>query len=81
LGFVEYQFVYITYSIVQLLGQQRSRQRTGYNSENNAAQPIMEIPEWSAFLNQAAQEGYSIKESGVLQMPENVVFWALLEKS
>ncbi len=77
---MEYQFVYLPYTNSRFLGSHRTRDRRGYE-ESSEDQVVMEAQDWSKMLNEAAEEGYVVKESGVLQMAENVVLWALLEKS
>jgi len=39
-----------------------------------------EAQDWSDNLNSFAKKGFVVKNSGALQMSDNIVFWALLEK-
>jgi len=77
---VEYRFVYRSYSHAQLLGRQKGvRDREGYE-ESSETQSTSEAQDWSRCLNEAAEGGFVIKNSGALPMFDNIVFWALLQK-
>jgi hypothetical protein len=43
-------------------------------------QSVDEARDWSDSLNTLAREGFRVRDSGALQMGDNIVFWALLEK-
>lgn len=77
---VEYKLIYRAYSHAQLMGRQkvvRDQERSDSGSE---AQYITEAQDWSGTLNAHAKEGFRVKDSGVLQFADNIVFWALLER-
>jgi hypothetical protein len=76
---MEYKLVFRAYNHSQLFGGQRIRgdlEESG-KSEN---QSVLEAKDWSATLNASAREGFNVKNSGVLSIVDNLVFWALLEK-
>jgi hypothetical protein len=55
------------------------RDREGFE-ERSEAQSTTEAKDWSGALNTSAKEGFTVKDSGVLSLADNIVFWALLEK-
>ena len=64
----------------QLLSRQKSMGRQGYG-DSGEPKVMVEAEDWSRGLNAAAEEGFSVKESGVMQVEDSVVFWALLLKA
>jgi hypothetical protein len=78
---MEYKLVYRAYSHAQLIGRQSaSRDREGLEASSEA-QYVNEAQDWSHTLNASAKEGFRVKDSGVLPLVDNIVFWALLEKA
>jgi hypothetical protein len=77
---VEYRFVYMSYTHRQLLSKQKSEGRLGYD-DSSKPKIMVEAEDWSRGLNEAAEEGFSVKESGVMQIEDSVVLWALLSKT
>ena len=77
--YMEYKAVYKAYSHAQLVGKVRYRDDKP-DEEATEAQSVREAEDWSEILNLSAKEGFSIKEGGVLQSADNIVFWAFLEK-
>jgi len=73
--------IYKAYSHAQLMGRQGVvREQERYEARNEA-QYVSEAQDWSNTLNGAAGEGFTVKDSGALQFADDIVFWALLEKS
>ncbi len=83
---VEYKVIYRAYSHRELAGSNttgkfREIHEVDESRVLSEAQSVNEAKDWSENLNAFAKEGFSVKNSGTLQMYENIVFWALLEKT
>jgi hypothetical protein len=72
---MEYKLVFRAYNHSQLFGGQKIRGDP--KTENQSA---LEANDWSETLNASARDGFNVKNSGVLSIVDNLVFWALLEK-
>jgi hypothetical protein len=76
----EYKLIYRAYSHSQLVGRQGvMRDQEAYEARSEA-QYVSEAQDWSDVLNESAKEGFTVKDSGALQLAEGIVFWALMEK-
>ena len=73
---MEYKLVFRAYDHSQLFGGQRVRGE----SDRTEKQSVLEAKDWSETLNASARDGFYVKNSGVLSVVDNLVFWALLEK-
>jgi len=76
---MEYKLVFRAYNHSQLFGGQRIR-GDFEESDKTENQSVLEAKDWSETLNASAREGFRVKNSGVVSMVDNLVFWALLEK-
>jgi len=80
---VEYKLIYRAYSHTQLLSRSNYI-KDGEEDEVKEArietQSADEARNWSDNLNAFAEKGFVVRNSGALQMTDNIVFWALLEK-
>ena len=77
---MEYKLVYRAYNHKQLTGGFRKIIDQESFEDTNEAQYVIEAEDWSKTLNSLAKEGFTVKNSGALELAENIVFWALLEK-
>ena len=80
---MEYKLVYRSYSHTQLLSRSnyvRDREEDAVRDARIETQSADEAQDWSDNLNSFAEKGFVVKNSGALQMSDNIVFWALLEK-
>jgi hypothetical protein len=82
---VEYKVIYRAYSHRELAGRSSiGRVRERYEEDDtktmSEAQSVNEAKDWSDNLNASAKEGFTVKNSGTLQLFDNIVFWALLER-
>ncbi len=80
---MEYKLIYRSYSHTQLLSRSNYARNKEEDEEKEArieAQSADEAHDWSDNLNAFAKEGFVVRNSGALQMLDNIVFWALLEK-
>jgi hypothetical protein len=77
---VEYKLVYRAYSHKQLAGGFRMIIDQDSYEDTSEAQYVNEAEDWSKTLNKLAKEGFIAKNSGALQLSDNIVFWALLER-
>ena len=80
---MEYKLVYRSYSHAQLLSRSnyvRDREEDAVREARIETQSTDEAKDWSNNLNSFAEKGFVVKNSGALQMSDNIVFWALLEK-
>ena len=78
---VEYRMVYRAYKHAQLMSRQGAMRDQEGEVERSEAQYVNEAKDWSNTLNDFANEGYAVKNSGALPMADNIVFWALLERT
>lgn len=83
---VEYKVIYRSYSHRELsgskaIGRFREVHDVDESKVMSEAQSVIEAKDWSDNLNAFAKEGFAVKNSGTLQMFDNIVFWALLEKA
>jgi len=76
---MKYKAIYKAYSHAQLVGKVRYRGDEPVEAAAEA-QSVREAEDWSEILNLSANEGFTIKEGGVLSLADNIVFWAFLEK-
>ncbi len=80
---MEYKLIYRSYSHAQLLSRSnyvRDREDDEVREARIETQSADEARDWSNNLNALAERGFVVRNSGVLQMSDNIVFWALLEK-
>ncbi len=80
---MEYKLIYRSYSHAELLARSnyiRDREEKEVREARIETQSADEARDWSNNLNAFAEKGFVIRNSGVLQMTDNIVFWALLEK-
>ncbi len=77
---MEYRLIYRAYSHSQLIGRQGMIRDQERYEASSRAQYVNEAQDWSDTLNESAKEGFTVKDSGALQLVDNIVFWALLEK-
>jgi hypothetical protein len=77
----EYKLVYRAYSHKQLTGGFRTITNDESLQSTTEAQYVNEAEDWSKTLNAWAEEGFVVNNSGALQLSDNIVFWALLERS
>jgi len=81
---VEYKLVYRAYGHNELLVRSdyvRDREEGDEAREAKIeAQSAEEARDWSNNLNALAKEGFVVRNSGALQLFDNIMFWALLEK-
>ncbi len=80
---MEYKMVYRSYSHTQLLSRTnyiRDKEDDDVREARIETQVADEARDWSDNLNSFAERGFVVKNSGALQMSDNIVFWALLEK-
>jgi hypothetical protein len=81
---MEYKLVYRSYNHTDLIMRGNLVRRREEDDEKKSrieAQSADEARDWSANLNAFAKEGFVVRNSGALQMSDDIVFWALLEKS
>jgi len=76
---MEYKVVFRAYNHSQLFGGQRVRGDID-ESDRTENKSVSEAEDWSETLNASAREGFVVKNSGVLSIVDNLVFWALLQK-
>jgi hypothetical protein len=77
---VEYKLAYRAYSHKQLTGGFRMITDQDRHEDPSETQYVNEAEDWSKTLNTLAKEGFIVKNSGALQLSDNIVFWALLER-
>lgn len=80
---MEYKLIYRAYSHTELLARSnyiRDREEKGEREARIETQSVNEAQDWSNNLNAFAKEGFVVRNSGTLQLFDNIVFWALLEK-
>jgi hypothetical protein len=80
---MEYKLVYRPYSHTQLLSRSnyiRDKEESDVKAARIETQSVEEAKDWSEHLNALAREGFVVKNSGALQMADDIVFWALLER-
>ncbi len=77
---MEYKMIYRAYRHAELISRQGVMRDQEGAVERREAQNVSETRDWSATLNEFAEEGFAVKDSGALPMAENIVFWALLER-
>jgi hypothetical protein len=81
----EYKVIYRSYSHTQLAARNAFvRNREEFEVDNMVkceAQSVYEAKDWSDNLNTFAHEGFVVINSGTLQLFDNIVFWALLERA
>ena len=77
---MEYKLVYRAYSHKQLTGGFRTIVSQESYEDTPEAQFVNEAEDWSKTLNGFAKEGFIVKNSGALELSDNIVFWALLER-
>lgn len=82
-NYVEYKLIYRSYSHTELLARSsyvRDREEKEQREARIETQSVNEARDWSNNLNAFAKEGFVVTNSGALQLFDNIVFWALLEK-
>lgn len=72
--------VYRAYSHKDLTGGFRTVVHQESYEDSSEAQYVNEAEDWSKTLNTLAKERFIVKNSGALQLSDNIVFWALLER-
>ena len=80
---MEYKLIYRAYSHAHLLSRSnyiRDREEDEVREARIETQSADEARDWSNNLNAFAAKGFVVRDSGALQMTDNIVFWALLEK-
>jgi len=77
---VEYKVIYRSYCHKELAGRNTIGRDKEEDKASSEAQSVNEAKDWSDNLNAFAKEGFTIKNSGTLQLFDNIVFWALLER-
>jgi hypothetical protein len=77
---MEYRFVYRAYSHTRLMGAQGAMRDQEEYLGRSVSQSNTESQDWSNILNEFANDGYTVKNSGAFPLADNVVFWALLER-
>ncbi|HMD79516.1 MAG TPA: hypothetical protein VKF39_06000 [Nitrososphaerales archaeon] len=75
---MEYKLVYRAYSHKELTGGFRMIIHEESFEDTKEAQSVNEAEDWSRTLNTLAKERFIVKNSGALQLSDNIVFWALL---
>ena len=78
---MEYKMIYRAYSHAQLIRRQGDMRDQEGVVERGEAQYVNEAKDWSNTLNELAKERFKVKMSGALPLAENIVFWALLERT
>jgi hypothetical protein len=80
---VEYKLIYRSHSHTELLARSnyiRDIEEKEVREARIETQSADEARDWSNNLNALAEKGFEVRNSGALQMTDNIVFWALLEK-
>ncbi len=78
---VEYKLIYKAYTHNELVGRTQEFRYTGGSEAGVQVAVVREAKAWSETLNGAAKQGFRVRESGILQLTDSILFWALLERS
>ena len=77
---MQYKAIYRAYSHALVARKFRTSDDSESEETVAEAKSVKEALDWSEYLNGAAKEGFRIREGGALQLADNLVFWAILEK-
>ena len=69
---MEYKTILRPYDLTSLIGRAVG--------DAGTSQATCETGDWNSALNKYAKEGWTVKNSGVIESGRDVIFWALLEK-
>ena len=77
---MQYKAIYRAYSHAIVAKKFRTSDDSEADETTAEVKSVKEARDWSDYLNESAKEGFRIREGGALQLSDNLVFWAFLEK-